>query len=91
MGLAIAKEMQTLLEPATIILLGSRAAGDHRPESDADLMAICKDDTARKKTNEKLVQILQGRQDQPVTNVTTITEEEFHRTAPIAQLSLIHI
>ena len=30
-GLAVAEKMQERLRPAEIILLGSRAAGDHRP------------------------------------------------------------
>ena len=36
-GLAIAWEIQKKLHPSEIILGGSRAAGDHRPDSDVDL------------------------------------------------------
>ena len=43
-ALAIAREMQKQLQPAEVILLGSRAAGDHRPDSDVDLMAVVLDD-----------------------------------------------
>ena len=45
-GLAIAREMQERLRPAEVILLGSRAAGDHRQDSDVDLMAVCPDEAA---------------------------------------------
>ena len=31
-GLAVAQEMQERLRPAEVILLDSRAAGDHRPD-----------------------------------------------------------
>ena len=41
LGLAIAREMQVRLQPAEVILQGSRAAGGHRPDSDVDLMAVC--------------------------------------------------
>ena len=41
LGLAVAEEMQERLCPAEVILLGSRATGDHRPDSDVGLMAAC--------------------------------------------------
>ena len=48
-GLAIAREMQEMVHPAEIILGGSRAVGDHRPDSDVDLTAVAPDeDTARR-------------------------------------------
>ncbi len=84
-ALAIAREMQERLQPAEIILLGSRAAGDHRPDSDVDLMAVVTDDTAVKEANEILRHLLDGKYDVPVVNVITITKDEFQRTAPLAQ------
>ena len=84
-GLAIAREMQELLRPTKVILQGSRAAGDHRQDSDVDLMAVCLDEKVVREADETLRQLLQGKYDIPVVNVITITEEEFRRTAPLAQ------
>ena len=49
-GLAVAQEMQERLRPAEVILLGSRAAGDHLPDSDVDLMAVCPGEDAVRET-----------------------------------------
>ena len=40
-GLAAARAAQTAVAPDTVILFGSRARGDHRPDSDVDLLVIC--------------------------------------------------
>ena len=84
-GLAIAQEMQERLKPALVILQGSRAAGDHRPDSDEDLMAVCPDYATLLKVEGILRTWLEGNHDVPVTKVLTITEEEFRSTAPLAQ------
>ena len=84
-GLAAAEEMQERLRPAEVILLGSRAAGDHRLDSDVDIMAICADEAAVRETDRMLRKLLEGKYEVPVVNVTTITREEFRRTAPLAQ------
>ena len=63
LGLAIAREMQERLKPAEIILQGSRAAGDHRPDSDVDLMAVCPDEAAVRGADETLRQLLEGKYD----------------------------
>ena len=84
-ALAIAREMQERLQPAEVILLGSRAAGDHRHDSDVDLMAVVPDETTAKEAEETLRQLLDGKYEVPVVNVVTITKEEFRRTAPLAQ------
>ena len=39
-GLAVAKVAQDAVAPDTVILFGSRARGDHRPDSDIDLMVV---------------------------------------------------
>ena len=39
-GLAIAREIQRKVRPTEIILGGSRAIGEHRPDSDVDLTAV---------------------------------------------------
>ena len=84
-GLAEAEKMQERLRPAEVILLGSRAAGDHRPDSDVDLMAVCADEDAVRETDETLRQLLEGKYQVPVVNVVTIAREEFVRTAPLGQ------
>lgn len=81
--LSIAREMQERLRPAEIILLGSRATGEHRHDSDVDLMAVCPDDTALRETDRTLRRLLEGKFEVPVVNVTTITREKFLRTAPL--------
>ena len=84
-GLAIAREIQKKVHPSEIILGGSRAAGDHRPDSDVDLMAVAPDEAAARRTEEMLQELLEEKHDVPVVNVMTITREEFRRTAPLAQ------
>ena len=84
-ALAIAQEIQERLHPAEVILLGSRAAGDHRPDSDVDLMAVVPDETAAREADETLRRLLAGKYEAPVVNVLTMTREEFRRTAPLAQ------
>ena len=44
-ALALAKAVQSAVTPDTVILFGSRARGDHRPDSDVDLMIISKPGT----------------------------------------------
>ena len=84
-GLAIAREIQERMRPAEIILSGSRAAGDHRPDSDVDLTAVVPDEAAADRTKEKIQEILEGRDSVPVVNLITITREEFERTALLGQ------
>ena len=45
-ALGLARLVQEAVSPDTVILFGSRARGDHRPDSDMDLMLICLGDTA---------------------------------------------
>ena len=84
-GLAMAREMQERLQPAKVILLASRAVGDHRDDSDVDLMAVAPDEAAAAAPKETLRNLLDGKYDVPVVNVITITREECRRTAPLAQ------
>ncbi|MDE2813122.1 MAG: nucleotidyltransferase domain-containing protein [Gemmatimonadota bacterium] len=84
-GLTIARRIQQKSRPAEIILAGSRAAGDHRPDSDVDLIAIAPDDDGAERTKAVLKELLEGKRDVPVVNVVTITRKEFQRTAPLAQ------
>ena len=84
-GLTIAREIQQKVRPAEIILCGSRAIGDHRPDSDVDLTAVAPDDDSAERTRAVLRELLEGKHDVPVVNVATITRQEFQRTAPLAQ------
>ena len=43
-ALAAAAAAQRAVSPDTVILFGSRARGDHRPNSDLDLLVVCADD-----------------------------------------------
>ena len=40
-GLAVAQAVQDSIRPDTVILFGSRARGDHHPNSDVDLLIVC--------------------------------------------------
>ena len=84
-ALAIAREMQERLKPAKVILLGSRAVGEHRHDSDVDLMAVTLDEAGVKEADDILRHLLEGKYDVPVVNVATITREEFRRKAPMGQ------
>ena len=84
-GLAIAREIQKKVHPAEVILGGSRAVGDHRPDSDVDLVAVAADEDAAERTEDILRELLAGKHDVPVVNAMTITREEFRRRAPLAQ------
>ena len=84
-GLAIAREIQQKVHPAEVILGGSRAVGEHRPDSDVDLTAIAPDDDSAERTKEILQELLAGNRDVPVVNAYTITRAEFLRLAPMAQ------
>ena len=84
-ALVIARDMQERLKPAQVILLGSRAVGEHRHDSDVDLMAVAVDEAGVKEADDILRHLLEGKYDVPVVNVTTITREEFRRKAPMGQ------
>ena len=84
-GLAIAREIQEKVHPAEIILGGSRAIGEHRPDSDVDLTAVAPDDDSAERAKETLRELLEGKRHAPVVNVHTITRAEFQRLAPMGQ------
>ena len=84
-GLAIAREIQRKVHPAEVILGGSRAVGDHHPDSDVDLVAVAPDEDASERAEDILRELLEGKHYAPVVNAMTITREEFRRRAPLAQ------
>ena len=81
-GLAAAAAMQQLLAPAQIILNGSRAVSEHRPDSGVDLMAVCEDEATLVLVKEKLDSLLEG---EPPVHVYAITRAEFQGMAIMAQ------
>ena len=64
-GLAAAQEMQERLRPAEVILPGSRATGDHRPDSNVDIMDVCRDDAAVREAVRRVKQLLEGKYEGP--------------------------
>ena len=84
-ALAIASEMQKLLAPAQVILNGSRAVGQHRPDSDVDLMSVFDDEGSRRLADEALALLLKPYDDGPPVHVYTIVRDEFERLALMAQ------
>ena len=84
-GLVIAREIQQKVRPAEIILGGSRAVGEHRPDSDVDLTAVAPDGDSAERTKEILRELLEGKRDVPVVNAHAVTREEFRRWAIQAQ------
>ena len=73
------------MRPSETILLGSRAVGEHRPDSDVDLIAVALDEAAEERTKAILRELLEGKRRAPVVSVFTITREQFRRTALLAQ------
>ena len=45
-ALEVARAVQSEMAPDTVILFGSRARGDHRPNSDVDLLIVCESNPA---------------------------------------------
>ena len=84
-GLAIDREIQERVRPAAVTLGGSQAAGDHRPDSDVDLIAAAPDGAAAQRTKRILQGLLEGKTSNPVVNAATIAREEFQHRAPLAQ------
>ena len=85
-ALAIAAAMQELLPTAQIILNGSRAAGEHRPDSDVDLMAVYNDEEAKVLADEALPILLgQPRDGAPEVHVYTIVRADFEQLALMGQ------
>ena len=81
-GLATAADIQRLIHPAQVLLVGSRAVGDHRPDSDIDLMAICPDAATQAKADQTLEKLLHGQYDVPIVNVITITQGRIPAESP---------
>lgn len=61
-------------QPLRIILFGSRARGDHRPDSDVDLLVVMPEIDDRRRTTVAMLSALRDRR-VPVDIVVTTPEE----------------
>jgi predicted nucleotidyltransferase/HEPN domain-containing protein len=81
-ALEIARAAQEAAEPAVVILFGSRARGDHRPNSDVDLLVITKEGNPRSAEFAACSGVAKHREltgiDIPA-NVIGMTKEQFDR------------
>jgi uncharacterized protein len=57
---ALARQIVDLVHPLRIILFGSHARGDARPDSDIDLLIIIRNRTNRRRVEETLCRKLRG-------------------------------
>jgi uncharacterized protein len=70
-------------KPRRVILFGSRARGDARPDSDIDLLVVVDDDTPAEKVTIKAG--YEARRSYPSSaDVIPVREETFRRNAKIA-------
>ena len=80
-ALAAAQAAQDAVAPDTVILFGSRARGDHRPDSDIDLLVIHQQhealDAIHKAKAAARARIGADRPDPPVVQITAISRENF--------------
>ena len=85
-ALAAAAFAQQLAGPNIVILFGSRSTGGHRPDSDMDVMLVCKTDSVEAEHDVKLALKRYFDQNPPVLKVQilAISEERFNycRRAP---------
>ena len=85
LGLQVAGEVQKAVAPATVILYGSRAAGDHRPDSDVDLMIIAPDHRAAGSATADANHWLRTAGPDLDVNIKTLTQEEFDSRRRLGQ------
>ena len=85
LGLQVAREVQKAVAPATVILFGSRAAGDHRPDSDVDLMIIAPDHKGAGSVTADANRWLRTAGPDLDVNIKALTQEEFDRRRRLGQ------
>lgn len=78
-GLAIAQAVQESIRPDTVILFGSRARGDHRPNSDVDLLIVCGNGTIvpRSRAKKAIRELQQDHPDPLRVDIVTVERERF--------------
>ena len=74
-GLAVAQAVQEAIEPDTVILFGSRARGDQRPNSDVDLLLICQQGTVAPRSRARKAIKLHFQRHEPALNVDIVVME----------------
>ena len=73
---AMVRRIVEQFEPEQVILFGSRARGDARPDSDVDLLVVM---PVEGSTREKAIEIRVALHDIPVPkDITVVTPEAFH-------------
>ena len=79
-ALAAAQAAQTAVAPDTVILFGSRARGDHRPDSDVDLLVICDNNEvhAAGRARRAVKSHFKARPPQLELDIVTIGREKFN-------------
>ena len=76
-GLEIARAVQDATQHATVILFGSRASGDHRPDSDVDLLLIADGPQAARDATAAVNRWLHSNKPPLDVNFRTMTSHEF--------------
>ena len=84
-GLTIAQAIENAVAPATVILYGSRAAGDHRPNSDVDLIIITHDNQASRAAADEATTWVRSAKPALEVNFRTITQEQFREKSRFPQ------
>ena len=79
-GLAAAQAAQDAVAPDTVILFGSRARGDHRPDSDVDLLVIHEGNgvSAAGRAKRAVKAYFKANPPRLGCDIVTITRERFH-------------
>ena len=85
-GLAVARVAQQAAEPDIVILFGSRARGDHRDNSDVDLLLVHKDSfiSSYSRTQKAVREYFKQNPPELTANIIPISRDEFDhgRRAP---------
>ena len=85
LGLEIAGALQNTVHPATVILYGSRAAGEHRPGSDADILIVAQDHQGTGTAAVAAQSWLNTAKPGADVSIRTMTQEEFDRRRTLGQ------
>ncbi len=85
-GMAAAAAAQEANKGSTIVLFGSRARGDNRPDSDVDLLIVCQDKAVvvEAKARTAIKNYFRDNPPRLPVDIVTFTEDEFRKksTAP---------
>ena len=81
-GMAAAMAAQEANRGNTVILFGSRARGDHRPDSDVDILIVCQDSTiaAESRARAAIRKYFQQNPPRLGVDIVTFTDEKFSQS-----------